>query len=227
MMNTSIDHGTIFVFQILVILATIIAFVYGYIRDSVIAKYERKRLGTNYIIRRILPLTLLVLSGELSFMGFISTSENNTAPGAQEDLSIRIEKVATELSESSQTLLDIQIELENRISTVEELKKEAEIAESMISLTEEQVAAIQSKLNQELEESNGKSLIYNIIISTVFFLLGLIAQPIYSFFKERKGAQEQQDQQNKSTKRKYTDEEIERAILLLATIDDNKKDATH
>lgn len=158
---------------------------------------------------RYFSLTLMLFA-ELSAMGLLLTSKNRilTSTG-EEDLSVKIEEIAKELSESSHALLDMQTELENRISTVEELKKEAEIAENMVSLTEEQVAAIQSKLNQELEASNGKSLLYNILISAVFFILGWIAQPIYNFFKKKPTAL---PPQNNSINGNYTIEEIEQAI---------------
>lgn len=152
----------------------------------------------------------LMLFAELSAVGLMSTSENRMLTSIrEEDLSVKIEEIAKELSESSYALLGIQTELENRISTVEELKKEAEIAENMVSLTEEQVAAIQSKLNQGLEASSGKSLLYSILISTVFFILGWIAKPVYNFFKKKPTALAPQDN---SINGKYTIEEIEQAI---------------
>lgn len=221
------NYRTIFYMEALSILSVIVVLANNLIRDIFLRKhkyyereyYERKYYDTENV-KTILLFTLLMISAEISIVGIISTYGNHTTISTQEDLSIKIEEIAKELSESSQTLLDIQTELENRISTVEELKKEAEIAENMISLTEEQVTAIQSKLNQELEESSGKSLIFNILISTVFFLLGLIAQPICSRFKKKPNTPVQQD---KSIKGKYSEDEIEQAIKLLATIDNNQK----
>lgn len=172
------------------------------------------RIRYSFLLFAIVPFM------ELSVMGLLLSSEKYIQANIrEEDLSVQIEEVAKGLSESSQTLLSIQTELENRISTVEELKKEAEIAENMISLTEEQVTAIQSKLNQELEASSGKSLLYSILISTVFFILGWIAKPIYNFFKKKPATPTQQD---KFLNGKYTEDEIAQAIRLLETIEEKQ-----
>ena len=97
----------------------------------------------------------------------------------------KITTISEELSMSSNELMRIQKELESRIETVQELKKEAEIAENVISLSAEQVNAIQVKLNQELEQSNKKNTLTTIIVSAVFFGLGLIVNPIYSMIKKK------------------------------------------
>ena len=102
-----------------------------------------------------------------------------------DDLSSKITTISEELSISSNELMRIQKELESRIETVQELKKEAEIAENVISLSAEQVNAIQVKLNQELEQSNKKNTLTTIIVSAVFFGLGLIVNPIYSMIKKK------------------------------------------
>lgn len=102
-----------------------------------------------------------------------------------DELSVKIEAISDDLAKSAKELDAIQEKLESRIATVEELKKEAEIAENMISLSEEQVDAIQAKLNQELEASSGKSLWISILINAVFFMLGLAVQPVKDFFKGR------------------------------------------
>lgn len=79
-------------------------------------------------------------------------------PIRQEDiLSDRISEISSTLAETSKELSDIQEELETRIEYVQNLKKEAEIAENVISLSEEQVNAIQAKINQELEANSEKN----------------------------------------------------------------------
>lgn len=102
-----------------------------------------------------------------------------------DELSVKIEAISDGLEKSARELDTIQEELESRIATVEELKKEAEIAENMISLSEEQVSAIQSKLNQELEASSGKSFWVNVFVSAFFFTLGLIVTPVFNFIRRR------------------------------------------
>lgn len=232
-MDISLDTKTIFIIETIVIgLAFLYYFlcyfldiyhqVYQAIRPpNLKSKYFKRKYSYNKSIKTFPYLIVTMLLFELSILGVFFTTENHTPASIQEeDLSVKIEEISKDLLESSQTLLNIQTELENRISTVEELKKEAEIAENMISLTEEQVAAIQSKLNQELEASSGKSLLYNILISTLFFLLGLIMQPILNLFKKKTTAPAQQD---KSIKGKYTNEEVEQVIRVLETIGEKKQ----
>lgn len=93
-----------------------------------------------------------------------------------DDMSSKIYNIASSLTETSNELSQMQQELELRIEYVENLKREADIAESVISLTEEQVKAVQSKINQEIEASNGKNTISSFLMSAFFFVLGLLLQ---------------------------------------------------
>lgn len=133
------------------------------------------------------------------------------------DISVRIEHISADLSKASSELSLIQQELESRIETVETLKTEAEIAENMISLSEEQVNAIQAKIHQELDASSGKSLLQNILISSFFFFLGLFIQPIFHAIK-KKFCKPACDDTSVNQTIKYSDEEIEQALKLLDTI---------
>ena len=126
---------------------------------------------------------------------------------------------------SSAELENIQQELEERIKFVEELKKEAEIAENVISLTDEQVNAVQEKLNEELEANSNQGLIQNIIISTFFFGLGLVIQPIINLMK-RKSSKENENNIEETQHEKYSDEEIEQAIKLLDTLSQSRNKST-
>lgn len=136
---------------------------------------------------------------------------NDTISG--DELSARIETISGDLAKSAKELDAIQEKLESRIATVEELKKEAEIAESMLSLSEEQVNAIQAKLNQELEASSGKSLWVNILISAFFFALGLIATPLLDVVKRR--LRRTPPQTSVADKDTLTEEELEKFHKLL------------
>lgn len=79
------------------------------------------------------------------------------------------------------TELDLlQKELGQRIELVEILKKEADQAEQIISLTEEQVKAFKNTLNQELEKESKKSFWQGVLVNFVFFILGAIASYIVS-----------------------------------------------
>lgn len=101
------------------------------------------------------------------------------------DISVKIESIAKDLSQSSTQLSIIQEELEKRIEYVEELKNEAEIAENVISLTDEQVRAVQAKLNEELNANSGKGFIQDVLINTFFFAIGLIAPVIIKKFSKK------------------------------------------
>ena len=138
------------------------------------------------------------------------------------DISIRIKKVSQDISNLSNELSLIQIELENRIELVENLKKEAEIAESVISLSSEQVDAIQSKLNQELNSSGNKSLVQSILISGTFFILGIITPYGITFFR-RKATKLVEPNDENLIICKYSNEEIEQAVKLLDALK-NRKD---
>lgn len=121
-----------------------------------------------------------------------------------DNISDRISEISNNLKETSDELAKIQQELESRIEFVEGLQKEAEIAENMLSLSEEQVNAIQIKLNQELNASNSKNTFTNIFISTFFFLLGLIVPKVINTFKHKKD-----ENSNKNLNlNKYSKEEL-------------------
>lgn len=142
---------------------------------------------------------------------------SNTSDIDSADISSRIEEISDDLSKASSELSTIQKELEARIEFVEDLKAEAEVAENMISLTDEQVNAVQTKLNQELNANSSKSLLQNILVSSVFFLLGLLIQPIYRFIKCKLAKNTNNDVKNIQVN-SYSNEEIEQAIKLLDAI---------
>ena len=63
---------------------------------------------------------------------------------------------------------------------VEKLKEEAEQAETIISLTEEQVKAVRTTLNNELQKEGRKSFWQGVIVNFVFFVSGAIVSYIVS-----------------------------------------------
>ena len=96
------------------------------------------------------------------------------------DISDRIKSVTDVLSNSMNELDSLQKELEQRIELVDKLKAEADQAEQIISMTEEQVNAIRKTLNQELQKEGKKSFWQGVAVNFVFFLLGAIASYIVS-----------------------------------------------
>lgn len=188
-----------------------------------IYKFIRK-IRTNINISKIIEkvsMVIAMLSAFLAFYSIFYSSSFITPKKSNEDISTRIEKISNNLAEASSELSNIQEELEARIEYVENLKKEAEIAENLISMTDEQVNAVQAKINQELNASSGKSFFQSIAISAFFFALGLIIQPISKTIKKKFGKKTKNDSST-SYDNKYTDNEIAQAIRLLETINQNK-----
>lgn len=141
-----------------------------------------------------------------------------------DELSVKIEAISDGLAKSAKELDTIQEKLESRIATVEELKKEAEIAENMISLSEEQVDAIQAKLNQELEASSGKNLWTSILINAAFFMLGLAVQPVKNFVKGR--LWKETPQTPGVDKDAFTEEDVEKFHRMLDRLAHNESTKT-
>lgn len=74
----------------------------------------------------------------------------------------------------------LQLELEQRIKLVEKLKEDAEQAEQIISMSEEQVSAVRKALNQELQKEGKKSFWQGVAVNFIFFILGAAASFIIS-----------------------------------------------
>lgn len=100
----------------------------------------------------------------------------------EDDITSRIKDVSAVLESSVQDLRELQTELEKRVNMVEKLKEEAEQAETIMSLTEEQVKAVRTTLNNELQKAGRKSFWQGVIVNFVFFVLGAIVSYIVSKF---------------------------------------------
>lgn len=155
----------------------------------------------------------IIIIGITAFSAYYDQQQKAQKSAA---LSTRIEEIADNLAASSQELTQIQEELEGRIATVEELKKEAEIAESTISLTEDQVNAIRANLNYELESSSFKSNLTSFGINGFFFLLGLALQPFLRFIKRKRSKDGPEVFQFGG--RSYNKAEVEQALKLVDTM---------
>lgn len=88
------------------------------------------------------------------------------------DISERISIISNSLTTSATELTNIQNELEHKVAFVNNLKKEAEEAENIISLTKEQVSAIKRAINGELQSGNKKSFWSGVAVNFIFFVLG-------------------------------------------------------
>ena len=174
-------------------------------------KFEHKKIIEN----------IFLASGIIFFVSYIMSAFFKVLmqPPKQE-ISVRIENVSTSLTDISNEIEEIQSELTQRVKLVAELKEEAEIAENVISLSDDQVTAIQAKLRQELDSNNGKNFMQGILINGLFFILGIIFPRIIKSFK-RKSAKT--DMPATTSSNSYSEEEIAQAIELLETIKKDKK----
>lgn len=174
------------------------------------------KLGDKKIIT-----TIFLMSGLVFFVSYVIciVLEALMQP-PKPDITTRIENVSTSLTDISTEIEEIQSELTQRVELVAELKEEAEIAENVISLSDDQVTAIQAKLRQELDSNNGKNFMQGILINGLFFILGIISPRIIKSFK-RKSAKT--DIPTTTSSNSYSEEEIAQAIELLETIKKDKK----
>lgn len=148
---------------------------------------KRKRIYDSIILSESFKARFLSFNILICLTIGYFTFPSNESLTTDDDISKKISEISSSLNKTSTELNNIQQQLEARIEYVENLKKEAEIAENVISLSEEQVNAVQSKINQELNASNGKNTMITFLISALFFALGLVVQPIINFFKQKNG----------------------------------------
>lgn len=99
----------------------------------------------------------------------ISTILKRKNINKEDDITSRIKDVSTVLENSVQELGELQTELEERVKMVEKLKEEAE-----------QVKAVRTTLNNELQKEGRKSFWQGVIVNFVFFVSGAIVSYIVS-----------------------------------------------
>lgn len=168
-----------------------------------------------YVITFLLTCFLSILIFTLTT--FLPSSQSTK----ENDISIKIERISSNLAEASDELSDIQKELEKRIEFVETLKEEAEIAENVISLSEEQVNAVQSKLNDELNANNAKGLLQDILIGISSAILGALIPVLFNYIKKKRNMQNE-DKTEATHLNKYSDDEIEQIIQFLNSLKQKK-----
>lgn len=202
-------------FLIIICLLLLFQSIAPWLIRKIFKEYYHTDIGHMFLLTIEFIIIFILYSYFNNFFTLLLTETEST------DISTKIENISNDLFAASSELSSIQQELESRIEYVADLKKEAEIAENVISLSDEQVNAVQAKLNQELDASSNKGLMQNILISSFFFMLGLIVQPILKAIK-RKSDTAPEDGTSASHDNKYSDEEIEQAIKLLNSINQNK-----
>jgi len=120
----------------------------------------------------VISIIVAILGAVASIVSYFTVlSPSTTKP---EDLSTRIETVSSQLKNSAAELSRIQLELEQRITLVDQLKAEAENAEAMISMSEEQVNAIRVALGDEINRNETRNFWISFFQNVFFLALGSI-----------------------------------------------------
>lgn len=99
---------------------------------------------------------------------------------SEPDISEKIEKVSSVLSQSSAELVDLQKELEGKLEFVNKLNEEANQAQNLLSLSHDQIEAIKTMLNQETQKENRINFWKSVLVNFIFFVLGAVASYIIS-----------------------------------------------
>ena len=96
------------------------------------------------------------------------------------DISTKIKRISKTLDKSSIALSDLQMELEQKIQYVKELNAEANQAQSLLSLSRDQVKAITTMINKETQRENRANFWKSVLVNFVFFILGAVASYVIS-----------------------------------------------
>ena len=110
----------------------------------------------------------MAASAIAGFMQAYLSSKNNK----EETLEDRINKLTIALKESSHLVTEVENEISSRQQLVEELQKDAEKYEKLVSINQEQVDAVAQLLQGELRKESNKSFVKGIIVNFIFFILG-------------------------------------------------------
>jgi len=167
----------------LAVMALVLMFtglLFYYIIPSRRKRKDAKRTGyswreiDNYYIRIVIAIITIIISFISAIVPLFFNDTINVPSNAPIELTDRIDAVSSNLIDVSAELNIIQRELEQRIEFVEELRREAEIAEAMIDLSREQVDAIRNMLNVELGRNETRNFWTTFLTSFFFLILGSI-----------------------------------------------------
>ena len=125
------------------------------------------------VLVAVITLIIALLSTCATLLNTLKINSNK-----EPDISTRIETITESLSQDANELKKIETELKNRIAYVEDLKAEAEAAESILNVSETQINAIHSMLSEELEANNKKNFLPTVFNNLFFCILGMITPPL-------------------------------------------------
>ena len=116
----------------------------------------------------------------LDILNIIKKKSNLEKEENEPDISTKIETISKTLNKSSVELSDLQKELESKIQYVNDLNAEANQAQSLISLSHDQIEAIKTMLNKETQKENRANFWKSVLVNFIFFIMGAVASYIIS-----------------------------------------------
>ena len=128
-----------------------------------------REIANTMVITSIAGLVVALVGAGITFFQQTSTQLSSL------ELSQRIELVSNSLGFSADELASIQSELEARIQFVNDLQVQAETAEIILNLSENEVNAVKTLLKDELDKGRAGNFWMSFAQNAVFFILGVLA----------------------------------------------------
>lgn len=161
-------------------------------------KLSRTRLRLLFWKSRLHPargslgtVILGLIGAGISLLSSLGIGLLTDQPSTQDPpLEERIDALATSLTDASQTITEIEGEIEARQELVLELREDAETYERLASLHRDEVEAVAQALEGELEEESGESFWKNFLMSFAFFILGVVMSALVTIRYSRRPARE-------------------------------------
>jgi hypothetical protein len=123
----------------------------------------------------------VLLVGSLSWILYVR--QRAKASGSSEpDLEQRIAELTSNLQEAARVVGEIEGEVQARQSLLDRLKEDAKQAEALSRLHAVEVDAVTQALRGQLAALEQRSLKGNIILSSVFYILGIVSGVLTNIF---------------------------------------------
>lgn len=113
---------------------------------------KNEGIDMNEFLIQIIGVLLSGIGASLGLTNILKYIQKGKDP--EPDISEKIEKVASVLSQSSAELVGLQRELEGKLDFVNKLNEQANQAQSLLSLSHDQIEAIRIMLNHETQKEN-------------------------------------------------------------------------
>jgi hypothetical protein len=128
-------------------------------------------------------IILLMLSVVLLYLSYEKLPELIKRNWSQpNNLDARLATLTQALSESSQIINAIELEMKSRQSLVEKLETQKAIAEKTISLSKEQVDAVSALLSQEVSKQSKADARHELFKDLMFFIAGILVTLALNYF---------------------------------------------